>query len=237
MRGLWARKRHLRAVFFACCMVLAAFGWFVAYHLGDADRMFVCCSRLLLVVCLLLPSRLSKRPRSLLRTPSRCEQLVEQLVEVPAPSSRDCVIAQTLSEVVLARYWAADGCEWSHCSGARGLYWWKSGTRHTQWSTPEGVTASPGRKINTVRLWPADIPVVQQRRVRTLQTEQKPVIPQCSSWLRLLTRPSLCSDRCWGWSRQCRKRLDVVDVPGICSDVGVPAVQLEVPQTSSSTRS
>ena len=52
-----------------------------------------------------------------------------------------------------------------------------------------------------------------------------------------LTRPPLWNDRCRGWSRQCRKRLEVVDVPVIWSDVGFPAVQLEVPQTSSSTRS
>ena len=73
----------------------------------------------------------------------------EQLVEVPVPSFRDCVIQQTLSSVVLSRHLDADGCEWCHCSGPRGLYWWLSGTQHAQWTLPEGLTASPGRKINT----------------------------------------------------------------------------------------
>ena len=48
--------------------------------------------------------------RALLREP----ELVEQLVAVPAPSSRDCVVTQTQAEVVLARYRAPDGCELCH---------------------------------------------------------------------------------------------------------------------------
>ena len=82
------------------------------------------------------------------RAPLREPQLVEQLVEVPVPSSH-CVIKETLSEVVLSRHWAADGCGWCHCSGPWGLHWWKSGVRHTQWGPPEGVTASPRRYLNT----------------------------------------------------------------------------------------
>ena len=79
------------------------------------------------------------------RVPLREPQLVEQLVEVPVPSSHDCVIQETLSEVVRSRHLAAGGCVWCRCSGPRGLYWWKVGTRHTQWGPPEGVTASPGQ--------------------------------------------------------------------------------------------
>ena len=81
------------------------------------------------------------------RAPLRLPQLAEQLVEVPVPSARDCVIKQTLSSVVLARYTDAAGQTWCHCSGARGLYWWLWGT--PSGDPPEGVTASPGRYTNT----------------------------------------------------------------------------------------
>ena len=47
-------------------------------------------------------------------------QLTEQLVEVPVPSARDCVIKETLSPVVLARYTGAAGQTWCHCSGGAG---------------------------------------------------------------------------------------------------------------------
>ena len=78
------------------------------------------------------------------RAALRLPQLAEQLVEVPVPSARDCVIKQTLSSVVLARYTDAAGQTWCHW-----LCWWLSGTQHTQWSHPEGVTARPGRCTNT----------------------------------------------------------------------------------------
>ena len=76
-------------------------------------------------------------------------QMGEQLVEVPVPSPRDCVITATLREVVLARFWDAAGCEWCQYAGQRELCWWLSGTRHTQSTPPEGLTVSPGRYTNT----------------------------------------------------------------------------------------
>ena len=76
-------------------------------------------------------------------------QLVEQLVEVPVPFFRQCVIAETLREVVLARFRDSAGRVWCQCSGPGGIFWWLSGTRHTQWARPEGLTASPGRYTNT----------------------------------------------------------------------------------------
>ena len=47
--------------------------------------------------------------------------------------------------------------------------------------------------------------------------------PQCSSWVRLWTRLSLCNDRCGGWSSQCSTRgvaatavfLTLVDIPAV----------------------
>ena len=96
-------------------------------------------------------------PRAALCLP----QLVEQLVEVPVPSARDCVIKQTLSSVALARYTDAAGQTWCHCSGAWGLYWWLSG------STPEGVTASPGRYTNTGQVLHAQVPAVHADRYRS----------------------------------------------------------------------
>ena len=65
---------------------------------------------------------------------------------------------------------------------------------------------------------------VLQRRVRGVQTVQKPEIPQCSSST-LSTCPLLCVDRCRRWSRQCRKhREDSARVfwtrfmPSLCND-------------------
>ena len=62
------------------------------------------------------PRRLSKRPRSILRKPSRSAApgaaAGGAVAGSASPSSRDCVITETMSEVVLARYRAADGCEW-----------------------------------------------------------------------------------------------------------------------------
>ena len=50
------------------------------------------------------------------------------------------------------------------------------------------------------------LPVVPQRQVRTVQTVQKTEDPRGQFLERLLTRPSLCDDRRWRWSRQCRKQ-------------------------------
>ena len=77
------------------------------------------------------------------------EEMAEQLVKVPVPSPRDCVISATLTEVVLARRLDTAGRQWWLCAGARGSCWWLVGTRFTQSNPPVGLTASPGRKINT----------------------------------------------------------------------------------------
>ena len=66
--------------------------------------------------------KISSSSQSCRRRVRFVEQTAEQLVEVPVPSFRDCVIQQTLSSVVLSRHSDAVGCEWCHCSGPRGLY-------------------------------------------------------------------------------------------------------------------
>ena len=74
-------------------------------------------------------------PRSSLWDP----QLVEQLVEVPAPEWTE-----------LARGRDVAGSLRLHiAAGRQEVFWWLSGTRHYQWLTLEGITASPGRKTNT----------------------------------------------------------------------------------------
>ena len=60
---------------------------------------------------------------------------------------RDCVIKATLG----GRAGTVLGHWWPHVVPvfrAWGLDWWKSGTRHTKWTPPEGATVSPGRYTN-----------------------------------------------------------------------------------------
>ena len=64
-------------------------------------------------------------------------QLAEQLVEVPTPVPPSVLFIAT------------DGHEWCRISGPTGVYFWRTGTQHTQWRPPEGYTASPGRYRNT----------------------------------------------------------------------------------------
>ena len=71
-------------------------------------------------------------------------QMVEQLSDVPVPSPRDCV-----REVVLARWRDTAGREWWQCVGPQGSYWFLVGTWLTQSTPPGGLTATPGRYINT----------------------------------------------------------------------------------------
>ena len=113
------------------------------------------------------------------RAALRLPQLAEKLVEVPVTSALDCVIKQTLSSVVLARYTDAAGQTWCHCSGARGLYWWLSGTQHTQWR-PGGSHRQPraenkywaglrplGAGCGRLREHAAQVPAVHADRFRS----------------------------------------------------------------------
>ena len=74
--------------------------------------------------------------------PPERQQLVEQLVEVPVPPVREVTImapfVDTARPQVVLALW--DG--W-------GFAWLLDGTHHVQWTRPPGITASPGRYINT----------------------------------------------------------------------------------------
>ena len=100
------------------------------------------------------------------RAALRLPQLAEQLVEVPVPSARDCVIKETLSSVVLARCTDAAGQTWCHCSGARGLYWWLWGTQHTPSGDPqrESPPAQGGIQILGKAEEVVDVSVNMQRK-------------------------------------------------------------------------
>ena len=78
--------------------------------------------------------------RTVLPEPQMAEQLVDEPEELPRMVPR--VIPGT-------RAWDAEGHEWSRVVGPAGVYWWRHGTSIAQWTPPEGLTASPGRYINT----------------------------------------------------------------------------------------
>ena len=97
-----------------------------------------------------IPSRLSVRE----------PQLAQQLVEVPTPSpalvpaprmeDQLVEVPPIVPHVVPQSFLAgADGHCWAQISGPTGVYWWRVGTSHTQWTSPPGYTASPGRDRNT----------------------------------------------------------------------------------------
>ena len=74
--------------------------------------------------------------------PPEPQQLVEQLVEVPVPPVREVTI--------MAPFVDTAGRRWYWLSGTDGGFaWLLDGTHHVQWTRPEGITASPGRYINT----------------------------------------------------------------------------------------
>ena len=74
--------------------------------------------------------------------PPEPQQLVEQLVEVPVPPVREVT--------VMAPFVDPAGRTWYWLSGTDGgSAWYLVGTQHVQWTRPEGLTASPGRYINT----------------------------------------------------------------------------------------
>ena len=75
-----------------------------------------------------------------LRAVPREPQLAEQLVDVPPPATG----------VVQAWVCDANGQIWSRVWDSTGrIYWWRLDSGHVQWNTPPGITASPGRYINT----------------------------------------------------------------------------------------
>ena len=78
-------------------------------------------------------------PRRVLPVP----QLAEQLVEVQVPSFDQCTRMAPFRDVVGRRWFLLTG----HESGR--FSWWLVGTDHQQEETPPGITASPGRYINT----------------------------------------------------------------------------------------
>ena len=74
--------------------------------------------------------------------PPEPQQLVEQLVEVPVLPVREVMI--------MAPFVDTAGRTWYWISTPDGRYTWLlDGARHTQQTRPEGITASPGRYINT----------------------------------------------------------------------------------------
>ena len=77
-------------------------------------------------------------PRRVLPVP----QTAEQLVDVPVSSVREVT--------VFAPFVDTAGRTWTFISGPDGRQaWFLAGTQHVQWTRPEGITASPGRYINT----------------------------------------------------------------------------------------
>ena len=77
------------------------------------------------------------------RTALRSPQMAEQLVEVPLPAMG----------VVQAWVRDANGQRWSRVWESRGrIYWWHPDSDHVQWNTPPGITARPGRYINTCKV-------------------------------------------------------------------------------------
>ena len=79
-------------------------------------------------------------PVSPLRRVLPVPQTTEQLVEVPLAAAG----------VVQAWVRDANGHDWSRVwDSSRRIFWWRLDSRHVQWNTPPGITASPGRYGNT----------------------------------------------------------------------------------------
>ena len=93
-------------------------------------------------------------------------QIVDQLVSVPTnPDTVLCVFSRSpvppledqlvgVPPIVphLVGFFAGhDGYVWRQLSGPTGAYWWRVGSSHTQWASPPGYTARPGRDTNTGR--------------------------------------------------------------------------------------
>ena len=66
-------------------------------------------------------------------------QTAEQLVDVPLPAWMRLALGTD-----------AGSREWTFVwKQSTAVYWCLEGTSHTQWTRPEGFTASPGRYVNT----------------------------------------------------------------------------------------
>ena len=86
-------------------------------------------------------------------------RLAEQLVDVPSPSPAHALVPrvedqlvevpQIVTHIVPQSFFVStDGYIWSQLTGPAGVYWWRCGTSHTQWTPPLGYTARPGRDAN-----------------------------------------------------------------------------------------
>ena len=93
-------------------------------------------------------------PRRLVRD----SQLAEQLVTVPTPfpahvsvpHMEDQLVEVPQTHIVPRSFFVStDGNIWCQLRGPSGVYWWRCGTTHTQWTPPPGYTARPGRYTNT----------------------------------------------------------------------------------------
>ena len=83
--------------------------------------------------------KISSHSRPPLRRALPVPQTAEQLVDVPLPAW----MRLALGTDAAGQVWT---CVWKQSTGVN---WSLEGTRHTQWTRPEGFTASPGRYINT----------------------------------------------------------------------------------------
>ena len=83
--------------------------------------------------------KLAQEDGAALRAVLREPRVAEQLVDVPVPHT-----------VILADGRDDRGIRWRHVLGRRGgACWWMVGTNHTKKDRPQGLTASPGRHLNT----------------------------------------------------------------------------------------
>ena len=87
-------------------------------------------------------------------------QLAEQSVAVPTPFPAHVLVPrmedqlvevpQIVTHIVPRSFFVStDGYIWCQLRGPVGVYWWRCGTTHTQWTPPPGYTARPGRYTNT----------------------------------------------------------------------------------------
>ena len=131
-------------------------------------------------------------PRRLVRDP----QLAEQLVAVPTPSpAHDPVpcmedqlveVPQIVTHIVPRSFFVStDGNVWSQLSGPSGVYWWRCGTSHTQW-TPTGVHRQ-ARAVH--KYWPGVVDVPSIMQLVFQQSKSYVFFPRFSSLDRVLDIP------------------------------------------------
>ena len=95
-------------------------------------------------------------PRRLVRDPQLAEQLVAVPTpfpaHVPVPHMEDQLVDVPQTHIVPRSFFVGtDRNIWCQLRGPSGVYWWRCGTTHTQWTSPPGYTARPGRDTNTGR--------------------------------------------------------------------------------------